>query len=377
MPRVRRRAALQTIALSWRRHLAPPLSCENFSMTPALTALGWRPSHAQQLESGEIGRLAPARVLSVHRSSLELATEDGAHTIPPFGQGEEAAAVGDWVLLGPDGTLDRLMERTGFIKRRAAGEDARIQPIAANIDTLFIVTSCNADFNIARLERYLALAAEAAAQPVILITKADQVDDAASFRNQATRLMPDLIAETMNAKDPADVDRLRVWCGPGQTVAFMGSSGVGKSTLVNALLGVQTAQTGAIREDDAKGRHTTTARAMHQLPDGGWLIDTPGMREVQLTDVAEGIGEVFSDLAELAQSCRFSDCAHDTEPGCAIQAAVASGAVDPDRVRRWHKLVAEDAHNTATLAQRRTRDRTRQKMYNNGKKRARHKRGLP
>ena len=343
-------------------------------MTSALTELGWRPAFAQQLDIEETSTLTPARVLSVHRSTLELITLDGQCTVPPFGEGDEAAAVGDWLLLNPDGTLNRPLERSGLIKRRAAGEDARIQPIAANIDTLFIVTSCNADYNIARLERYLALAAEAGAQPVILMTKADQVDDPSDYREQASRLMPELIAETLNAKDPDDVDRLRGWCGPGQTVAFMGSSGVGKSTLVNALLRHDTAATQSIREDDAKGRHTTTARAMHRLPDGGWLIDTPGMREVQLTDVADGIGEVFSDLAELAQTCRFSDCAHESEPGCAIQQGLADGTLEPDRARRWLKLAAEDAHNTASMAERRAKDRSRQKLYKVGQKRGRAKR---
>lgn len=345
-------------------------------MNTDLKALGWHAFFQRQLDPTEAEALTPARVMAVHRANLTLLTPQGEATIPPFGQDEDAAATGDWLLLNPDGTLNRRLDRLGVFKRRAAGEEARVQLIASNVDTLFIVTSCNADFNVARLERYLALAMEAGATPVIVLTKVDLTEDQDKYRRQAEALMPGLIVELVNAKDPQDVSRLADWCGRGQTVAFMGSSGVGKSTLVNALLGAEVASTRGIREDDAKGRHTTTSRALHRLPSGGWLLDTPGMREISLTDVAEGIDEVFSDLADLAGQCRFRDCAHETEPGCAVRAALEAGQITTDRLYRWQKLVKEDARNTVTTAERRKKDRALNKLYKSGQKRGRDKRGV-
>jgi ribosome biogenesis GTPase len=255
-----------------------------------------------------------------------------------------------------------MLDRKSLFKRRAAGTGLRLQLIAANVDTLFIVTSCNQDFNVARLERYLALAKEAGVTPVIVLTKADLTDTPEDFERDAARLMPALSVETVDARDPASVQRLTAWCGRGETIALVGSSGVGKSTLVNTLTGEQTIATAGIREDDAKGRHTTTGRMLHRLPAGGWLLDTPGMRELSLTDVHSGIEHVFSDIVELARSCRFRDCGHDGEPGCAVEAAVADGTLDEDRVRRWKKLLAEEAHNSASLAERRARGKEFGKM---------------
>ncbi len=337
-------------------------------MTHSLATLGWRPSLARQLADAPDGA-RPARVMSVHRSGLTVAGEGFETTIAP----DAETAVGDWLLLAPnsDAGLQRL-DRQSLLKRRAPGAEGQEQLIAANLDTLFITTSCNADFNPARLERYLALAEDAGITPVIVLTKADLCDDPDSYRRDAEALMPGLLAETLNAKDPDQAARLKPWIGPGQTVAFAGSSGVGKSTLLNALLGEDTAATQSIREDDAKGRHTTTHRALFHLPQGGWLIDLPGMRELGLTDAASGIDAVFADLAELAQTCKFRDCAHDTEPGCAIQAAIEAGEIDPARLARWQKLQAEDRRNSETTAERHARDRAFGKMVKSamaGKKR--------
>ena len=345
----------------------------------SLPELGWRNAFMQQLSVEELDKSLPVRVLAVHRASLAVVGEGFEASIPPFfGEDEEErATVGDWMLIDREThTPIRILDRNSLFKRRAAGEGRRVQLIAANVDTLFVVSSCNQDFNVARLERYLALAREADITPVVVLTKTDLAEDPTPYRAAAEGLMPGLFVELVNAKNPDDVARLMAWCQTGQTVAFVGSSGVGKSTLVNTLSGGDQIATQGIREDDAKGRHTTTHREMHRLAAGGWLMDTPGMRELQMTDVAAGIDEVFSDLSELAQTCKFNDCAHETEPGCAVQAALAAGQITPDRHARWKKLMLEEAHNTATLAESRAKEKSRQKMYNEGQARGRRKRDL-
>jgi ribosome biogenesis GTPase len=287
--------------------------------------------------------------------------------------GAGAIAVGDWVTATND-TVDQVLKRESVLERRTAGTDVKLQLIAANVTTLAIVTSCNADFNEARLERYLVLAAEAGCLPLIVLTKADQTEDADLYRRKAERLSPMVTALTINAKDPGDVEQLAPWVKPGDTLALVGSSGVGKTTLRNALTG-QDAATQDIREDDARGRHTTTSRAMVRTKLGGWLIDTPGMRALRLSGASEGISAVFDDLEELASNCRFNDCAHDTEPGCAIQAAISEGTLDPARLKRWRKLVSEEERNTETVAQARARDKGFGKMVKGAMTEKRGRRG--
>jgi len=249
------------------------------------------------------------------------------------------------------------LERKSLFKRRAAGVQSREQLIAANVDTLFIVSSCNLDFNEARLERYLAIAREARVMAIIVLTKADLVDDAGDYVRRASRLAPSLQVEAVNALQGDMLACLEPWLQRGQTVALLGSSGVGKSTLTNTLLGAGQIATQSIRENDAHGRHTTTARSMHRLPGGAWLLDTPGMRELQLTDVRSGLDDVFSEIAMLAETCRFSDCRHDDEPGCRVQAAIHAGEIDPERLQRWRKLTREEAFNKTSIAERRSRDK--------------------
>jgi len=225
--------------------------------------------------------------------------------------------------------------------------------IAANVDTLFIVTSCNDDLNPARLERYLALANEAGTRPVILLTKADLVADPAPYLAQVANLQRGVEAVALDAKSPDAALVLAQWCGPQQTVALVGSSGVGKSSLLNTLAGksAEEAQaTGSIREADAKGRHTTTSRSLHPAVGGGWVIDTPGMRTLHVSDTVAGLEQLFAEITELAPMCRFRDCTHAHEPGCAVQKAIAAGTLDAARVERWRKLLDENRANTPVVS---------------------------
>lgn len=332
------------------------------SQASELADLGWNSFFASQLDPDAPTFVTPARVMAVHRDRIHVAGPDVDKLIPPFaettGDEESGATVGDWLLLDRETLRARqLLRRRSLFKRRAAGTGRKRQLIAANIDTLLIVSSCNQDFNLARLERYLVLAREAEVTPVIVLTKADLVDAPEDFARAAAKLLPGLLVEVMDARDPDSAACLAPWCARGQTIALVGSSGVGKSTLINTLTGSDRIATQGMREDDDKGRHTTTGRALHRLPAGGWLLDTPGMRELQLTDVRSGLDGVFADIVALVSACRFSDCRHQTEPGCAVQAAITSGALDLERAERWRKLASEEAHNSESLGQRRARDR--------------------
>ena len=295
--------------------------------------------------------------MAVHRGRLQLQAADAEISVAPFTRGDAAATVGDWLLLDP-GTHRplRLLERRSVFKRVAAGTGHEIQHIAANVDTVFVVTSCNQDFNVARLERYLALAREAQVTPVIVLTKADLVATPEDFMRDARKVRAGVHVEAVNALDAQEVARLAAWCGPGQTVALLGSSGVGKSTLIGTLIGSRL-ETQGIREGDDKGRHTTTRRELHRLPAGGLLLDSPGMRELQLVDVDAGLADVFAEIDAAAARCRFSDCQHASEPGCAIQEGLAAGRIDAARFGRWQKLVRENARNRETLADRHARER--------------------
>ena len=333
-------------------------------MNLSLPELGWKPFFSEQISVEEGHRCQPVRVMSVHRGMVTVLGEGLDHSIAsslpePKGPADRPT-VGDWLLIDRDSRdLVRILDRTSLFKRTAPGDDRRLQLIAANVDTLFVVTSCDQDFNVARIERYLVLAREVGVRPVIVLTKADLSPTPGQFIEEASALQGELQVELVNGRDPTNVARLAAYCGLGETVALVGSSGVGKSTLVNTLKGSDSIATQAVRESDGKGMHTTTVREMHRLgcgtERGGWLVDTPGMRVLQMSEVTSGVADVFDDIVAMTLRCRFTNCTHSREPGCAIRAAFARGTLDPDRFGRWRKLSDEDVVNTGNAALRRAR----------------------
>ena len=329
-----------------------------------LTQLGWNNLFQTQLTLEDLETNMVARISEHHRSGYTLLSEQGEITLPVH-KSLPDLAVGDWVVLDQHAHFIRLLDRQSLFSRKAAGSNMTEQLIAANVSTLFIVCSLNNDFNLNRIERYLAIAYEADVQPVIILTKADLCSVCDDKRAQVQSLDSMLMIEVVNALDASQCQGLLTWCGQGKTVAFMGSSGVGKSTLVNSLIGDITQSIGGIRENDSKGRHTTTSRSLHLLTSGGVLIDTPGMRELQIHDCADGVEQTFSDIQALVEQCRFGDCQHTNEPGCAVVNALNGGSIDTRRLNNYIKLMREQERNSASLAQQRSKDKQFTKFCRN------------
>ena len=314
---------------------------------PCLSAIGWRddaPAGAALLSDGS-GRVA--RVTEQHRSHYVVsdgAREFKAQAPAPWTRKDVApetrAAVGDWVRLDPErDQILELLPRSSLFKRGAAGEHYKQQTIAANIDIVFVVTGLDGDFNPRRIERYLVLVMNSGARPVVVLTKADRCEEVEALRARLAQIEGGGVpVHAVNAKDASSVAELHPYLGAGVTAVLVGSSGAGKSTLTNTLLGIEKMKTGAVREADSRGRHTTTHRALIPLPQGGCLIDTPGMRELKLTGEEDLEAGQFADIDALAMQCRFGDCAHQTEPGCAVRVALESGELDPERWASYQKL---------------------------------------
>lgn len=327
-----------------------------------LTSLGWQPFFQQQLTLDEIGVLSPLRVVEQYRNEVELAGEFGKQQLALLSSMPQMV-VGDWVLLNDSGGFERLLDRSTCFRRIAAGHQKQEQLIAANVDTAFIVCSLNDDFNLNRIERYLAMVHDAGAEPVVVLSKKDLTENAEELAAQVQSLSALLAVVAVNTLDETTKQDLSPWCRTGQTVVMLGSSGAGKSTLTNTLLGEQRQATAEIRSDDSKGRHTTTARSLFPMAGGAMLLDTPGMRELQLVDMQAGVAATFADIEELAIQCRFNDCQHHSEPGCAVQAAIAADELDERRLLNYEKLMREQAMNAATIAQKRASAKNLGKFY--------------
>ncbi|MEM9586774.1 MAG: ribosome small subunit-dependent GTPase A [Planctomycetota bacterium] len=323
-------------------------------MTNALSEWGWTGDRQEIFEATPL-RL-PARVVAEHRTLFHVQSETGEFSAQISGRlrhrsfsSADLPAVGDWVVIEPIGDTEAVIHRTlprkSKFSRRAAGTATEEQVIAANIDLVWIVSSLDRDLNPRRIERYLTLAWESGATPVIVLTKSDLCQHLDQDLESIQQLAAAVDVHVTSCHSGNGLEELRATFGAGETVALLGSSGVGKSTLINSLLGSQYQVTQSIREI-GKGRHTTTHRQLIRLPGGGLLIDTPGMRELQLWDGEAGVAETFADIEQLSAECRFSDCGHSGEPGCAVTAAIEEGRLPKARLESFQKLQRELAYQT-------------------------------
>lgn len=322
-----------------------------------LNELGWNHFFQQQLKPEESG-FQPARVFRQDTNQYHLLSEQGKLIGVLRGKFRQEAlskadlpTVGDWVVVSPiEGDepdrmqIERLLERKSKFSRKEAGEVHDEQVVASNIDTVFIVSALDKDFNLHRIERYLLLSWTSGALPVLILNKSDVCKNVDKKVEDLQVIAMGSPIHVMSAKDNSGLDSLRQYVTPGSTCAFLGSSGVGKSTIINQLLGYEKFDTGEVRSDDSKGRHTTTFREMVQASSGGMIIDTPGMREIQLWADGVSLSHSFQDIESLAASCKFSDCKHDTEPGCSITMAIEAGDLEPERLERYFKLAKELEH---------------------------------
>lgn len=322
-----------------------------------LRAYGWDARFQEAFAGLNQQDAMPGRVISERRGQLSVQCGQGQYPARAAGRllhqardRSQLPAVGDWVALHPHQPVSRIeavLPRRSQFQRKSAGRRSEGQVVGANIDAVFLVSALDQDFNLRRLERYLVLAWESGADPVVLLNKSDLCPDSQRALEHAQEVAMGVPVHVLSALEGDGLDPLYDYLQPGRTGALLGSSGVGKSTLVNALAGRELQATAEIRAEDGRGRHTTTHRQLLLLPQGGLLLDTPGMRELQLWDAREGLSETFEDIAELAARCRFSDCAHLQEPGCAVRRALERGELDEARLESYRRLLREQRYQAS------------------------------
>jgi ribosome biogenesis GTPase / thiamine phosphate phosphatase len=327
----------------------------NENQPASLEDFGWDGFFQKNFQDLQITDAVPARVITASRGSFQVYSQDGYLTaiIPgkmhyQAGTKQEYPCVGDWVAVEPlpneqKCLIQAVLPRKSKFSRKAAGERTEEQIVSANVDTVFIVSGLDGgrNLNLRRIERYLTLAWNSGANPVVVLNKIDLCQDIDSCISSVEDVAPGVAVHPVSAKQRTGLDALRRYLTKGSTAAFLGSSGVGKSALINSLLGVEKQATGAIREDDHTGRHTTTRRELILLPGGGAVIDTPGMREIQMWAGEENLQGAFHDIESLAVNCRFNDCTHNMESGCTVKGAIDRGDLDPARLTSYHKLQSE------------------------------------
>jgi ribosome biogenesis GTPase len=324
-----------------------------------LCDLGWDEYFENKFEPYKTQGLVPARITRENRQNYLAWSESGELSAEVSGRYRHEAegkgdfpTVGDWVAVTarPDegrAVIQALLPRKSAFVRKVAGVVTERQVIAANVDTVFIVCGLDGNYNLRRIERYLSLSWESGSMPVVLLNKADVCPEAEERQGEVEAVAIGVPVRTISATQNQRLDDLREYLRPGRTAAFLGSSGVGKSTIINRLLGTDRQAVGAVREDDSRGRHTTTSRELMMLPGGGLVIDTPGMRELQVWGDEDGLKQAFDDIEALAAGCRFRDCSHESEPGCAVRAAVESGALEAGRLQSYWKLRKEHRYLAA------------------------------
>lgn len=342
-----------------------------------LTALGWSKAYENAYLEYKDLTLKPGRVFAEYKNFYKVVYEDGEVLADVSGkllyealEQEDLPAVGDWVAISPRqnegrATIHHILPRKSKFSRKVAGTNTREQIVAANIDTVFIVNALNNDFNLRRMERYLMLAWESGANPVIVLSKADLCENLGDMISETETIALGVPIHAVSTYQETGLQELQDYFREGHTVALLGSSGVGKSSLINHLLGGEVQKVQELRHDGQKGKHTSTHREMFLLPQGGLIIDTPGMREIQLWDAEEGLQEAFEDIEAAAAACFFKDCKHVREPRCAVREAIAQGIIAPERLESYKKLekelrYLEKKQNSASrIAQRKTKQQPR------------------
>lgn len=333
-----------------------------------LTALGWDSFFMEHFRSSGVDGCVPARVITEGKHSYQVYSQYGELSARVSGRmrhesraGDQYPSVGDWVVVRPNageqkGLIHAVLPRKSCFSRKMSDDRARKQVLAANVDTVFIVSGLDGsrNLNLRRLERYLTLAWESGAAPVIVLNKVDICSDVDACIRDVEPIAFGVPIHAVSATERLGLDALETYLTTGKTAVFLGPSGVGKSALMNALLGIERQRVGAVRDTDRKGRHTTSRRELVLLPGGGAVIDTPGLREVQMWADENSLSSVFEDIERLSHECRFIDCTHHSEPGCAVKAAIQQGSLDVARLQSYRKLEGELRHLAA-----RQNDRTR------------------